>query len=257
MLLALAVVAGAELWLQRQAAAELRGELVLLRDERTRLGHLRADNEKLVAAQPPAAELERLRADRAAAVQLRAEIERLKRGVEARENALKPSPRPATSPPDDPEPAPVVQVLRAGKWKNAGRATPMAALETALWAGSSGHIDELTDLLMFDDSTLKVAQAMFDGLPATNQKEYGSTFRMVAALMAKDMPAGDVHVTVAKSLDPDPVSAQLEAELHDNKSGQTEKAHFEFQKNENNWGLWLPKEAVENLAAQFPATVAK
>ncbi|MBI4623853.1 MAG: hypothetical protein HY736_11645 [Verrucomicrobia bacterium] len=78
LLLALACVAGASLWLQRQAAAALRDEIVLLREENRELARLRAENRRLVAAQAPAAELERLRADRAAIVRLRGEIEKLK-----------------------------------------------------------------------------------------------------------------------------------------------------------------------------------
>lgn len=74
-MLALAVVAGAGFALQRQAAAALREEIVLLRDEQRALARVRAENEKLKAAQIPAAEVERLRADRLAVLRLRTEIE--------------------------------------------------------------------------------------------------------------------------------------------------------------------------------------
>jgi len=87
-LLALALVAGTALWLQRQSGAQLRDEIALLRDENRQLAQLRSENAKLAVAQVPAAELERLRADRAAVVQLRAEIERLKTQTEARERAV-------------------------------------------------------------------------------------------------------------------------------------------------------------------------
>ncbi len=88
LLLAAALVAGAALVLQRQSAAQLRDEIALLRDENRQLAQLRAENAKLVAAQPPATELERLRGDRAAVGQLRAEIDRLKVQTEARARAL-------------------------------------------------------------------------------------------------------------------------------------------------------------------------
>lgn len=76
-MLALAVVAGVGFALQRQAAAALREEIALLRDEQRALARLRAENEKLKAVQIPAAELERLRADRLAVLRLRTEIEAL------------------------------------------------------------------------------------------------------------------------------------------------------------------------------------
>ncbi len=87
LLLALALVAGAALLLQRQIAAQLRDEIALLRDENRTLARLRAEHERLTAAQIPAAELERLRADRAAVVQLRAEIEQLKARTDERARA--------------------------------------------------------------------------------------------------------------------------------------------------------------------------
>ncbi len=88
LLLALALVAGASLWLQRQAAAVLRDEIVLLREESRELARLRAENQRLVSAKLPAPELERLRADHAAVMRLRSEIETLKDNVQQRERAL-------------------------------------------------------------------------------------------------------------------------------------------------------------------------
>ncbi len=88
LLLALAVVAGASWWLQRQATAQLRGELALLRDEQRELARLRAENQRLAAALPAAVELERLRADHAAVLQLRAEIDRARDALQARERVL-------------------------------------------------------------------------------------------------------------------------------------------------------------------------
>ena len=78
LLLALALVAGAALLLERQAAAQSQGEIALLREEQRQLAQLRAENARLVAAAVPEAELVRLRSDRVAVGQLRAEIEKLK-----------------------------------------------------------------------------------------------------------------------------------------------------------------------------------
>ncbi len=80
---ALAVFAGAAWWLQTQETEVLRGELAMLREERGELRRLTEQNRRLSAAQVPAAELERLRADHAAIGRLRAEIERLRATTEA------------------------------------------------------------------------------------------------------------------------------------------------------------------------------
>ena len=78
MLLALALVAGAAWLIQAQSAAQLRGELALLRDDNRELARLREEHARLAAAQPTAAQLAALRADHAAVVRLQGEINALK-----------------------------------------------------------------------------------------------------------------------------------------------------------------------------------
>ena len=92
-LLGLALVAGAALLLQRHATEALRSELALLRDENREVARLRAEQQCLKAAEVPAAELERLCADHAALIRLRAEINRLKNRADqkARANASAPT----------------------------------------------------------------------------------------------------------------------------------------------------------------------
>ena len=81
-LVVFAVVAGAGLWLQHETSAALRGEIRLLQDERKTLERLRAEHQRLIAAQVSDAELARLRSDRAALMRLRDEIERMKSRAE-------------------------------------------------------------------------------------------------------------------------------------------------------------------------------
>jgi hypothetical protein len=87
LLLVLALVAGAWLWLQRQAAETLRAELALLREQNIELARLRADNEQLKASQLPTQELERLQADHAAVLRLRTEVQRTGESVVEKEKA--------------------------------------------------------------------------------------------------------------------------------------------------------------------------
>ena len=87
-LLVLAAVMGGALWAQRQASGGLRGEIVLLREERAELVRLRAENQRLVAAHMPANELARLRGDHAAVMGLHSEIEKLRESFSARERVL-------------------------------------------------------------------------------------------------------------------------------------------------------------------------
>ena len=83
LLLALALAAGTSLWLQRQAATQLRAEIAQLREDSRDLAKLRAENQRLVAAQVPEAELARLRSDHAAVLRMRAELEALNKSLPA------------------------------------------------------------------------------------------------------------------------------------------------------------------------------
>ena len=118
LLLALAVVAGAAFWLQRQEAADLREELARLREENRELARLRGENLRLEAALPSSVKLEDLRADRAAVVRLRGEIEKTTDNLQAREWALAtvaPATPPApTTPVAQVPPALVVNISMSG-----------------------------------------------------------------------------------------------------------------------------------------------
>jgi len=74
----LAVVVGAVMFLQRETGANLRSEIVLLREEHGEMARLKAERDRLKAAQMPAAELAQLRADRAALMQIRSELDAMK-----------------------------------------------------------------------------------------------------------------------------------------------------------------------------------
>jgi hypothetical protein len=91
-LLACALVAGAVLWWQRMESSDLRDELGLLREDNRELARLRTENQGLAAALPPPAQLEQLRADRAAVGRLRGEIEKTRDNLAARERALESAP---------------------------------------------------------------------------------------------------------------------------------------------------------------------
>lgn len=115
-LLALTVVAGAGIGLQRQLADGARQEIALLRDENQRLAQLRAENSQLQAAQTPAADVERLRADHAAVTRLRREIEEMKIRADQRTRAVAvPVVSPTAVPPVSPSaPALELRLVVAG-----------------------------------------------------------------------------------------------------------------------------------------------
>ena len=84
-LLGLAVAAGGAGVIRWREAEALRREMELLKEQGAAMARLRDENERLKAAQTPAAEVERLRADRAAMLRLRGEIEAMKQRAAQRE----------------------------------------------------------------------------------------------------------------------------------------------------------------------------
>ena len=82
------VVAFVRYLIERQESAALRSEIAILQHEQGRVARLRAENERLVAGTISDAELQRLRADRAALNRLRNEIDLLQTNAEQRAKAL-------------------------------------------------------------------------------------------------------------------------------------------------------------------------
>ena len=88
-LLVVAVVAFLRFLIERQESAVLRTEIAVLRQDEQRIAQLRAEHERLVAEKVSDAELQRLRADRAALVRLRNEINQLEGNADRMAKGLK------------------------------------------------------------------------------------------------------------------------------------------------------------------------
>ena len=242
------VVVAAGLALQQQAAIELRDEVELLRESTRDFARVRAENLRLAAARVAAAELETLRADRAAVVRLRGEIDALqKRGDE-----LPPRAKAAPAAVQDiaavsaaPRTPIMDEVVPAKLWTNAGRATPAAALETTLWAAAGGDVDVLASGLVFDAQARAKAEAIFAGLPDGVRARYGSPERLIAMLTARDVPLEGAHIIDTKARKGN--LAGLGAQLLD-ASGTTRMVFLVLRQDGPEWKLVVPTSAVEKYA---------
>jgi len=232
LLLALALVAGAALWLQRQQSAVLREEIVLLREENGEIARLRAERERLMAAQVSAAELERLRADRAAIVRLRDEIERLKAQTDEKARSV----AQATAP-----------LIPAGEWKNAGRATPHDAAETLMWARSRRDLDAVAGALSFEAPVRQQADALFGALPEAVRAQHGSVERFVANIMARESPGLAMRVIEEKQTADDRVTVAIRTQ---NQSGPEKLSSWPMRRTEDGWRLMVPAAMVQNIVNQ-------
>ena len=232
-MLALALVAGAALLLQRQAAVQLREEIALLRDEQRELAQLRAEHQRLVAAQVSEAELARLRADRTAVVQLRGEIERWKARTEEKAHALEQVAGP---------------MLAAGEWRNAGRATPTATVETLLWAAANRDLDTFASMLSFDAQFRPPVDRFFQVLPEAVRTQYGTVERLIAQFLTKDLPLAAMRIVTENQTDSD--HAALVVGLQ-NQAGLTKEIPVAMQRGKDGWGLAVPPQAVQKIANEI------
>lgn len=160
LLLALAIAAGIALWLQRQAAADLRDDLALLQSDRRELARLREENGRLAAALPTAETIAALRADRAAVGRLRREIETTRDNVLARERALAASSAAATAAPTLLALKLAVGVSLDGQLMSNGQSLDPAALRQQLATLPRGSAFEIRVQMPKEEEGVSFGKAM-------------------------------------------------------------------------------------------------
>ncbi len=245
------VVVAAGLWgWQRHTTGRLRLEIIQRQQivEKDR-AQLERENRRLLAAQISTDGLQKLQAERTAVSSLLREIESMRRradviarnGSATAENAIKHSLT------DGPVPARF--------WRKAGQATPAAAFETALWAGAGGNVESLAGLLIFDPVAQTKANAIFAALPAAMQQELSTPDRLIALLVAKDVPLGSAEIlTQATPADPS-ADTKLAAKLTD-ADGKSKEVHLSLRATDGSWRFVVPPDAVEKYAAQLRKPIA-
>jgi hypothetical protein len=240
LLLALAVVAGAALWLQRQSAAQLRDELGLLRDENRKLAGLRAENARLVAAQPSAAQLDAMRADHAAVRQLRGEIEKLKADTDRQAHEIER----ASAPP-----------VPASEWKNAGRATPAATIETMMWAAVRNDVATFASTVGFDPKLRPAVDRFFETLPETTRTRYGTPEQLIAEFMMPELAAMAAGMHIGQETQAANGDTQLIVGLQ-NRAGVIRESPSTLRHADDGWQVVVSPQAVQQIANRIGSQLA-
>lgn len=246
-LIGVAVLSVGAVWIgvqQFQAGRELCAELADLRHRQIEEARLRSENPRLRDAQVQASELEGLRADHAAVVRLRGEIEALRQRAEGAGKAAEAM---VAAPPKEYVPSILDGPMPANMWKNAGGATPVAAVETVLWAAAGGDIDALAGRLTFDAGVRAKAEALLAGLPEATRASYGSPEQFIAALTAKDVPLGNAKIYDTKyEIDN---SRFMIAEVRDTAGGKPRQVQLRLRETGGEWKLLVRADVIKNYAA--------
>jgi hypothetical protein len=227
-------------WIATEAQ---RVELARLREEQREAVRLRAEHNRLAAAQPTEAEREQGRADRAALVTLQAEVENTRRRVDqvqqtsAEKRAAK-------------ERFPVGTVVPASDWRNAGGGTPAAALETVLWAAAGGDVGVFAQRLGFASGVEAAAKALWESLPPRLRSQVHSPAEAIAFFSIKDVPVGSAEVR--RWSDSDGPQQQVLVQL--SQAGNWSKqANLTFHRLGGEWKLMVTAPVVARYAALVAA----
>jgi hypothetical protein len=216
---------------QGRTGRRLGAELGSLRRQQAELVGLRAENEKLALRTTAAGEQDRLQDAQAEIARLRAELAEVKR---------KPAPRP------------VPVSLPSDEWKLAGRATPRAAFESVLWAANHQEIDRLAGLLNFDTKTRTQMDTFFAKLPEETRAQYGSPEKIVATMMAANMPADVSAISeLGSATGPDETTVLMRIQRND---GTQKTTYFKFQRATDGWQMTVPLNILHDYERELTNT---
>jgi hypothetical protein len=216
---------------QGRASRRLGAELRILRRQQMDLASLRAENEKLALRPATADEPDRLQNDRAEILRLRAKLAEAKR---------------------TPTPTPAPVSIAASEWRLAGRVTPKATFEGVLWAATHQEIDGLAGLLGFDAKTRTQMDGFFAKLPKETRAQYGSPEKIVATMLAANMPA---DLSAASELGsagtPDEATLLMRIQRND---GTQKTTYFKFQRGADGWQMVVPLNILRDYERELTNT---
>jgi len=241
---ALAVIGGG-FWLQHQSTLQLRRHVALLRTELSRLEQQRQELQR-----PAPAVVERVASagdytGSAELEHLRAEIRALR--VQTTELARL-SPGGVKVPPARGNSAIASSLVPVSAWKDAGRVTPEATVETVLFAAMGGDLETLANAVVFNDAIKAQAATWFEGLPDATKREYGTPEKVIALMMAKD--AGSLAgMQILGKREDGANDAVVRVRVGDDQ-GKMKDDKFEMRRSPDGWRLLVPDKAVEKYARQ-------
>ncbi|MGC4073736.1 MAG: hypothetical protein QM760_14745 [Nibricoccus sp.] len=247
MLAIAAVVVTAVTVIRWRETARLRQEVVFRRGMQIyETGSSRPNRPEEISASANDLEWERLRADREALVGLRAEVEALKKSVA--ETGLQSVKKPAAVPAARLDIT--KDIVPADAWRNAGYATPVAAVETALWAAAGGDTDVLMKSIVMDEGAMKKAAQLLASLPEEMRRRYSKPEELVAFMAAKDVPLEGARIMLSKDSAEKKAGAAVQLR---NAAGSVRQVQIELRQTSAGWRLIVPESAVDRYARELKA----
>lgn len=117
--------------------------------------------------------------------------------------------------------------------KNAGRATPQAALETFLWAMHANDMKGMADAIAFAPQAIAINQKIFSTLSPEARATFGSAEVMIAAVMSFPNRTAAPRLTITDTPIQNADQAKLSYRLGDNARERTQV----FQNTSDGWKI--------------------
>ncbi|MFT3869987.1 MAG: hypothetical protein QM715_16175 [Nibricoccus sp.] len=236
-LLVLAGVLGAFVWLKVDTVARLRGERAQLRADVADFTRLAELNARYKTA--PAIDSAKLQRDANSVPVLNVRIEQMKETL-ARLSAL---------PPPIPETAPDYTAL----WKNAGLSTPTNTLHSIIWASLNGDVDALGSMLFFDQESREAVETLWAGLSEAQRAQYPTGQKLMATLIAGRLTPALYQAEWREETreQPDVIKARFFLHRANPKGIDLKAVLLSFQRQGADWRLMVPKSVV----AEFQQTL--
>lgn len=195
-----------------------------------------------------------------------------KRGTESQLPVIADRREPGAAPQERPEPAPTPGVKTAAqppapgkvdvangaeteqlltmtpveKLVNAGRVTPVAAVQTFIWAALNGADDELAAALALDKSAREKAEAWRAALPAESQARYATVEKLPGLFLAEEIVRKAAAVQVLDANDNGTGLVTVRARTA-NLSGKVSTSNFPMQLGPDGWRLIIPNDMIDGM----------
>ena len=247
------VLGAGGLFLQHESIAELRGEVAMIRAD---LAKQQADVARAPHPQEKAAAVAVILPDNSRGDDERAELAKLREDVRALKASTQEVARGAQGADQGGgQNSLPLKLIPSSEWKNAGRATPSAAVETLLWAAQGGDVDTMTRMIQLDPAARAKGDALFAQLPAATQAEYGSPEKLVALFLAKDAAVvSGMQILGQRDVSADVVGVRVRVA---NDEGKTKEQSFGFQRGSDGLRLIITDKVVDKYAQQLAGGAGK
>ncbi len=161
----------------------------------------------------------------------------------------------------------------AGDWRDRGRESPRAAIETVLWAAAGGDLVRLKELIHLDDAARELASGILEHLPAPAQHLYSGPEHLMAAFTTRSVPLSEAQLVweqqtgensamvcvfvrnLGPAAAPPSATPGLPTEDRPPPTGspdfRTRAVYLSLEHEDGGWRVVVPAAAVQRIAAEL------